>query len=152
MASLARKWMAAGALLRDAAGRILLVDPAYKPGWEIPGGAVETEESPQAACRRELAEELGLDRPTGRVLAIDWVASQPQRPEGLIVMFDGGRLTPQEIASIRVPEEELAGWAFVEVGQVGERLGPLPTRRIEACVHAADNGTVASLENGFPTT
>ena len=27
-------------------------------------GAVEADESPQAACRREVVEELGLDRPS----------------------------------------------------------------------------------------
>ena len=68
IASLARKRMAAGALFRDKDGRVLLVDPTYKPTWDLPGGAVEKEESPYAACRREVAEELGLDRPPGRVL------------------------------------------------------------------------------------
>ncbi len=28
----------AGALIRDAEGRILLVKPTYKDGWNIPGG------------------------------------------------------------------------------------------------------------------
>ena len=65
VASLARKRMAAGALFRDGAGRPLLVDPVYKDTWDLPGGAVEAEESPHAACRREVAEELGLDRPAG---------------------------------------------------------------------------------------
>ena len=89
VASLARKRMAAGALYRDWAGRVLLVDPVYRDTWDLPGGAVEAEESPQAACRREVAEELGLDRPVGRVLALDWVPSRPERPEGLIVVYDG---------------------------------------------------------------
>jgi 8-oxo-dGTP pyrophosphatase MutT (NUDIX family) len=40
VASLARKRMAAGALFRDGDGGVLLVDPVYKPGWELPGGAV----------------------------------------------------------------------------------------------------------------
>ena len=62
VASLARKRMAAGALCRDRAGRVLLVDPVYRETWDLPGGAVEAEESPQAACRREVTEELGLDR------------------------------------------------------------------------------------------
>jgi 8-oxo-dGTP diphosphatase len=69
--SLPRKRMAAGALFVDSVSRILLVDPVYRDTWDLPGGAVEAEESPYAACRREVAEELGLDRPPGRVLAVD---------------------------------------------------------------------------------
>jgi 8-oxo-dGTP pyrophosphatase MutT (NUDIX family) len=84
IASLARKRMAAGALFRDEDGRVLLVDPTYKPTWDLPGGAVEKEESPYAACRREVAEELGLDRSPGRVLVVDWVPSRPERPEGRV--------------------------------------------------------------------
>ena len=42
--------VAAGALIRAPAGRILLVTPTYKDGWEIPGGYVEPGESPAAAC------------------------------------------------------------------------------------------------------
>ena len=74
--------MAVGALFRDEDGRVLLVDPTYKPTRDLPGGAVEKEESPYAACRREVAEELGLDRPPGRVQVVDWVPSRPERPEG----------------------------------------------------------------------
>src|ERR1035441_8047479 len=55
IASLARKRMAAGSLFRDEDGRVLLVDPTYKPTWDLPGGVVEKEESPHAACRREVA-------------------------------------------------------------------------------------------------
>ncbi|MFF8812893.1 NUDIX domain-containing protein [Streptomyces pactum] len=57
---LPRKRMAAGVLFFDSAGRVLLVDPAYREPWEIPGGAVEREESPRAGARREVREELGL--------------------------------------------------------------------------------------------
>src|SRR6266545_6639623 len=111
VASLARKRMAAGSLCRDRAGRVLLVDPVYRDTWDLPGGAVEAEESPQAACRREVAEELGLDRPVGRVLALDWVPSRPERPEGLIVVYDGGVLTATDIGAITLEDGELAGFA-----------------------------------------
>jgi ADP-ribose pyrophosphatase YjhB (NUDIX family) len=56
VASLARKRMAATAFFRDEQGRVLLVNPVYKETWDLPGGAVEAEESPHAACRREVAE------------------------------------------------------------------------------------------------
>src|SRR6266536_6256010 len=112
--SLARKRMAAGALFRDEDGRVLLVDPTYKPTWDLPGGAVEKEESPHAAWRREVTEELGLDRPPGRVLVVDWVPSRPERPEGLIMVYDGGVLAPGEVAAITTQDSELAGYAFVK--------------------------------------
>ena len=61
--SLPKKRMSAGALFFDEAGRLLVVEPAYKSNWEIPGGAVELNESPRQACVREVKEELGLERP-----------------------------------------------------------------------------------------
>jgi 8-oxo-dGTP pyrophosphatase MutT (NUDIX family) len=152
IASLARKRMAAGALFRDGTGRVLLVDPVYRDTWDLPGGAVEAEESPQAACRREVAEELGLDRPAGRVLAVDWVPSRPGRPEGLVVVYDCGVLTPSEIAAITVPDGELAGFAFVEPAQVAERVTSLVGRRITASLEALASGSVASLEAGRPAS
>lgn len=143
--------MAAGALCRDQGGRVLLVDPVYRDTWDLPGGAVEAEESPQAACRREMAEELGLDRPVGRVLAVDWVPSRPGRPEGLIVVYDGDVLTADDVAAITVPTGELAGFAFVSPGQVSGRVTPLVARRISASLQALTAGTVASLEDGRPS-
>src|SRR5580700_8133254 len=142
VASLARKRMAAGALFRDERGGVLLVDPVYRDTWDLPGGAVEAEESPHAACRREVAEELGLDRPAGRVLAVDWVPSRPGRPEGLVVVYDGGRLTTPEIAAIRIPEAELAGFAFIPPAEVSAQVTDLVGRRIAACLDAADRGEV----------
>ena len=68
---------------------------------------------PHAACRREVAEELGLDRPPGSVLAVDWVPSRPERPEGLIGVYDGGVLSDTEIKQIVLADGELAGFAFV---------------------------------------
>ena len=152
VASLARKRMAAGALFRDVAGGVLLVNPVYKPSWDLPGGAVEAEESPHAACRREVAEELGLDRAPGRVLAVDWVPSRPERPEGLIIVYDGGVLSAAEVGQIVLADGELAEFAFIAPGAVPALVTPLLSRRIAACLEAADSGTVAALENGSPAT
>jgi 8-oxo-dGTP diphosphatase len=150
-ASLARKRMAAGALFRDAAGRVLLVDPVYKEPWDLPGGAVEAEESPHAACRREVREELGLDRPPGRVLAVDWVPSRPGRAERLIMIYDGGVLSAEDIAMIRLADGELKGFAFVDRDAVAGLVTPLLARRVAACLDAVAAGSVAALENGgFP--
>jgi 8-oxo-dGTP pyrophosphatase MutT (NUDIX family) len=144
--------MAASAFFRDAAGRVLLVDPVYKEPWDLPGGAVEAEESPHAACRREVLEELGLDRPPGRVLAVDWVPSRPERPEGLVIVYDGGVLSTQEAAAIRLANGELSGFAFVDRDDVAGLVAPLLASRIAACLDAVAAGSVAALENGSPVT
>jgi len=53
----------AGAFIFDDEGRILLLEHVFRPDscWGIPGGFVGAGEQPEAAVRRELHEEAGLD-------------------------------------------------------------------------------------------
>jgi 8-oxo-dGTP diphosphatase len=55
-----------------------------------------------------LVEELTLDRPVGRVPAIDWVPPRPERTEGLMLVYGGGVLPPDDIKAIRPPPTMLA--------------------------------------------
>ena len=50
---------AVGALLQDDAGRILLVQHV-EGRWQLPGGAVDPDEHPADAARRESLEEAGI--------------------------------------------------------------------------------------------
>lgn len=70
----ARKRVAADVLLKDTSGHVLLVNPTYKPGWDLPGGMAEANEPPEDAATRELVEELGLRVTIRGLLVIDWVA------------------------------------------------------------------------------
>jgi 8-oxo-dGTP pyrophosphatase MutT (NUDIX family) len=42
---------------------MLLVRSSYRAEWNFPGGGVRPGEAPEAAARRELAEEIGLTAP-----------------------------------------------------------------------------------------
>ena len=148
-ATLPRKRMGAAVLLSDDRGRVLLVEPTYKDYWEIPGGAVEADESPYAAVVRELKEELGLAVQPGRLLVTDWVPPLSDRTEGLMMVFDGGILTPELTGQIRLPADELRSWAWCTEQEAGARLSELLARRIAAAARARAEGTVVYLENGF---
>lgn len=139
-------------LLFNVEGQVLLVEPTYKPHWELPGGRVEVDESPRAAAAREIAEELGLDCPAGRLLVLDWAPSAADRPEVVIAVFDGKVLSSTEVARIVVPPEELRGFGFFDLSEVGSVLPPFLARRMTAAAHACRDNTTAYLEDGYLIT
>lgn len=139
---------AAAVLVTDPGGRVLVVDPTYKDGWELPGGVVEPDESPGAGARREIAEELGLTIVPGRLLALDYVSVAADRTEGLIVVFDGGALA--DLSGVVLPPDELRDVRFVDLAELGDHLPALQARRARAAVDARTRGVAAYLEDGTP--
>lgn len=138
---------AAGALIRDEQGRILLLEPTYKDHWEIPGGVIEVGETPSQGCARELTEELGLVREPGRLLVVDW-APHPVQGDRVLFVFDGGTLTVGEIAAIRLQAEELRSYAFMPPEEAFYQLIPRLERRMRAAVRAQEENRTVYLEHG----
>lgn len=132
--TLPMKRMAAGAIFLDDSRRVLIVKPTYKDGWEIPGGAVEDDESPRQACERELAEELGLDLTVGESVCVDYNSSTDDYLESLMFLFAGPTLTDEQQAAITLPADELSEWRWCEPAPAAELLGPRLGARVLAVI------------------
>jgi ADP-ribose pyrophosphatase YjhB (NUDIX family) len=148
--SLPKKRMAAGALFRDEVGRVLLVKPVYKAGWELPGGVVEEDESPKAGCRREVREELGLDMSIGRLLALDYNAATQEKTESLMFIFDGDVLTTEMLDQIRLPAGELSAWRCYDATALPETMTPTLRRRVFRAWRQLTYGGDVYLEDQEP--
>ena len=139
--------IAAGALFFDELGRVLLVKPAYKDGWDIPGGYVEPGESPRAACIREVREELGLSVPIHGHLVVDWAPADSEGDRVLFV-FDAGTLAPHVRDQISFSDGELAEWRFVAEEHIGNYLPDRLSRRLRTAIRAKGRGVPAYAEHG----
>jgi hypothetical protein len=71
---------------------------------------------------------------------------------GLIVVYDGGVLSGEEVKEIVLADGELAGFAFVARDEVAGLVTPLLARRVASCLDAVASGAVAALENGSPAS
>ncbi|GIF02362.1 NUDIX domain-containing protein [Paractinoplanes rishiriensis] len=142
MPPIATPQVAAGALFFDDNGRVLLVKPAYKPGWDIPGGFVEPGESPRAACTREVREELGLIVDVGELLVVDWAPGA--EGDKLLFVFDAG---PGH-GEIRFADGELTEARFVAYDELDDYPPGRLTRRVRAAIDAKVRGTGIYAEHG----
>lgn len=150
--SLPAKRMGAGLLIRDDAGRPMLVEPAYKPDWEIPGGVVEADESPRECVIREVREELGIAVDPGRLLVIDYQHAESQRTESLMFIFDGGVLDEAERDKLNLADEELISYAFVEPAELGSLTSARLAQRVQHALGVASWAGVAYLEDSSVPT
>lgn len=125
--------VAAGVLFRDAAGRVLLVKPVYKPGWDLPGGYVEPGEAPRSAAIREVAEELGLSAAVGRLLVIDW-APHPAEGDKLLFVFDGGILDSSVTDRAELQASEIGEIRFAADDELPDLLPERLLHRIRSAV------------------
>ncbi|MDQ3553481.1 MAG: GNAT family N-acetyltransferase [Chloroflexota bacterium] len=142
------KRVGAAMLLTDASGRLLLVRPTNKPGWEAPGGLVDRDEAPHLAVVREVAEELGLHLGQGRLLCMDWIPARHPKTDGLMLIFDGGTLDAATIHTIRLPADELSEYRLVPPAELDDYLPVHMARRVREAIRAREEGSTLYLVDG----
>ena len=95
----------------DNAGRVLLIrrkNEPFKGSYALPGGFVDIGETVEAACRREVQEEVGIELSDLRLIG---VYSDPKRdPRGHTVSAAYLALLPRAVAPRAGSDAEGAEW------------------------------------------
>ncbi|CUR56068.1 NUDIX hydrolase [metagenome] len=138
-------------LIRDPDGRVLLCQLTYKADWDLPGGVVEVGESPKEAVSREVAEELGLTIPAGRLLLTDWLPPWSGWDDAVCLVFDGGVQESSVVEQIVRQEREIRSAEFCTPEQVRERATDFTARRVESALSNAAGTGEGYAESGRPT-
>ena len=101
-----------GAVVHDAAGRLLLIRRGHAPSaglWSVPGGRMEAGESEARAVVREVAEETGLTVRPDHVVGRVRIAG-----DGVVFVVTDWACTLLEPAQRPVAGDDAAEVAFVD--------------------------------------
>lgn len=147
-ASLPRKRIGAGVLLFYK-NDLLIVQPTYHPGWILPGGTVEAEESPLEALHREVKEELSIQIEPTELLSVDYISNRSVKGEYIQFLFSAKDLREIEVQQIHIPPHELRDFKFVNIEKALDLLTPAVANRVLSSLEAqaAHKGAIY-LENG----
>jgi len=134
----------------DEAGQPFGMKSSYRQDhWQLPGGDMEHgDASPFAAAVRELAEETGLEFGGEPVLlAAAYRAPDPSWPGYLRIgfLFDGGVLTAEQLAAVRLDPAEHSDWAVLPASAWRTTASPLVAACIEAAGQARATGRAEFL-------
>ncbi|MEU9190139.1 NUDIX domain-containing protein [Streptomyces sp. NPDC048484] len=108
--------------------------------WQFPGGNLDTQgEDPLQTARRETVEETGLELglKAPRLLMTHFLHAGPRMPLNKVgLIFDGGRLTPDQLSRIRLDPAEHDMWAVHDLAGWQELMAPRAFARLDAVERA----------------
>ncbi|MFJ7244515.1 NUDIX domain-containing protein [Kitasatospora sp. NPDC098652] len=131
---------------------VLLNSSVYKPDrgqiWQFPGGQMDPDEAPRQTAIRETEQETSLKLECGRLLAVHFLPPEPTWPANKFgLIFDGGALSSEQLASIRLDPEEHSEWDARPVEQWAAVLNPRSMGRLREVARAAQTRSTAYIEH-----
>ncbi len=110
-----------GAIVRDHAGRLLMIRRGHEPAlgsWSLPGGRVEPGETEAQAVAREVEEETGVIVRVGPLIGRIEIPA----PDGGV--FDIGDYAADVIGGELRPGDDATEAAWVDPAQISARQTP----------------------------
>lgn len=120
-AGLPRKRVISQGILRDQLGRVLLCELTYKKEWDLPGGVIESGESPATGLVREIAEELGLVVEIQSLITVNWLPPWRGWDDACVFVFDLGVMDATITDNLTLQETEIKNTHWCDQGLVQQR-------------------------------
>ncbi|MFA6513833.1 MAG: NUDIX hydrolase [Patescibacteria group bacterium] len=144
--NLPKKHIGACVLIFNKNKKLLIVKPTYKEGWSIPGGGVDTDESPKMAAIREVKEEVGLDFKNITLVGVGYTPVQGIKPETLQFVFYSGNLEANEVDKIILDRNEHSEFRFVEISEASILLNEKQKRWLSFYTEKIENKNSIYIE------
>lgn len=137
--------LGAAVVIRDAAGRVLLVRHTYgRLNWEVPGGGAEAHESAAETAMREAVEELGVAVTLGRLVGVYWEPGW-RSGRGLHHFVFTAELTGP-LPSRSPDTNEISDWGWFDPADLPRPLSDFTLRRITDAIGSAPPTLTAIAE------
>lgn len=122
------------AIVLDAgANAVMLVRHTYVPGWQLPGGGVETGETLLEALTHELAEEANIvARSEPKLVSVHFNRNVSRRDHVALFL-----VTEFDHTGPRAPDREIAEARFFPLDALPPDLAPGARSRLNEALHGA---------------
>ena len=144
------KWVAAGAIIFRADGKLLLIKHRYRGSWEYPMGMTDGAESPIETARRELFEEVGLQPENLKLVGVDFF--HRRTPNGNLAITFAAQVKWAEARQLNLDPYEATDFKWVTREEALELVEPWLHRRLSQFLEAYDADRPVYLHKGIPVT
>ena len=115
------------AVIHDRAkGSVFLIRHTYVPGWQLPGGGVERDETVESALEREVREECEIALTAPPVLRSVYFNRQSSPRDHVLLYLIGDF----RVVAEKKPDWEIAEARFFPVDRLPEDTTPATHRRL----------------------
>ncbi len=112
----------------------------------MPGGAIELNESPLDAAKRESIEEIGFEKVTDQLLIVKYVKKCGYKPETIHFVYKGEKLTEDDITAITLAKDELSEYKCSTLAEAQKIVSKVLAEMLPKAFEALESSTTFYVE------